>query len=269
MSIVALTTPPQSKLLSTVARIQERLAIVGDDARIAALLTAVSDEIPAYLGYGIARAEITESFIGSGFEDVVLSWAPMLSLGSVTLDGGAQTIPDFIAIHSPDGSVVRRSGKWTSTSLPDWSVRYWAGWLVRDDDFSGSISVDAADDSFNTTGLFPLLIPGDLITSSGFTNGANNGSFVVVSRTATKVIVAGALVTETSGTRTLACANLPLDIEQAAIEHVGELRSFGGAPGILTRESFEGISREYQVAGSAGGMKTTYQRLLSRRARVL
>jgi len=61
----------------------------------------------------------------------------------------------------------------------------WAPKLNITDD---NISVDGADDSFNSTGL-PQMHAGDVFEVSGFTEAANNGRFKVVTATTTKIVV--------------------------------------------------------------------------------
>lgn len=64
-----------------------------------------------------------------------------------------------------------------------------------------TFSAAAGDNSFNDSGAgFPVLVAGDKLVSSGFGTGANNGTFYVVSRTASKIVVTGGtLSTEAAG----------------------------------------------------------------------
>lgn len=65
---------------------------------------------------------------------------------------------------------------------------------------STGISASTTDDSFNGSGFDNLgLEAGDTITVSGFTDGANNGTFTVASATNTKIVVTSNLVTEADG----------------------------------------------------------------------
>lgn len=79
-----------------------------------------------------------------------------------------------------------------------------AAWAARVAPYTAStISADAADNSYNdSANLFPLLLPGDKFTVSGFTGAVgNNQAVFVVSRTAGKIIVSGgvALVNDAAG----------------------------------------------------------------------
>ena len=108
--------------------------------------------------------------------------------------------------------------------IPYYTVTYTAGYLLPDDDMSSqTISASAVDNSFNDSARgFPLLVAGDTIETSGFTNAGNNGVFTVVSRTASKVIVSATLTTEAAAAsnKSFIVRTLPRDLERAAIDTV-------------------------------------------------
>ena len=86
-----------------------------------------------------------------------------------------------------------------------------------------AIACKRSDQSFNdVTNEFPLLVAGDRVTSSGFTDDANNGVLTVVSRTSGKIIVSGgSLVDEVAdpgGAQVLRVSTLPHDVGRAALE---------------------------------------------------
>jgi len=63
-----------------------------------------------------------------------------------------------------------------------------------------NISASTTDDSFNSaSSAFPIIHPGATLCVSGFTAGADNGNFTVVSATAAKIIVTANLTTEAAG----------------------------------------------------------------------
>ncbi len=69
---------------------------------------------------------------------------------------------------------------------------------------AGSVSVDDTDDSFNSSAAFADNVqPGDIITTSDFTDDANNGEFKVISATTSKIVVDSSLVTELENDRTI------------------------------------------------------------------
>jgi hypothetical protein len=78
------------------------------------------------------------------------------------------------------------------------------------------ISASTTDDSFNTTGTFPLIFPGAKLWVTGFANAANNGEFTVQSATTTKIVVAPSnLTTEGAGpTVTIRNQNPPIIIQE-------------------------------------------------------
>jgi len=64
---------------------------------------------------------------------------------------------------------------------------------------STAIDADTTDDSFNGVGLFAAAEVGMTITVSGFTDPANNGTFVILTASADKITVNADLVTEAAG----------------------------------------------------------------------
>lgn len=66
---------------------------------------------------------------------------------------------------------------------------------------SANVSASDVDNSFNvvTDNFEAVVEPGDVITTSGFTNEENNGSFRVKTATASKITVVEDLVTEAAG----------------------------------------------------------------------
>lgn len=270
---ITFATLPRTRLLSTRARVYARLGITGEDAKTDALLAAASDEAVTVLGYGIARAEVIETFAGGGWQEQVLGWAPLLELVSATYEGGAMDLAD-VAIVNPEAGIVRAFSGFTRGDRLDYALRCWAGWLTPADDLAGTTySVVASDSSLNDSASgFPLLRPGDRIVVAGFTTAANNGTFTVVSRTAAKVVVAEAgLVDEAAGDAvTIAVSNLPADIEQAVIERVADLRSGSttSAGGAVTSIEADGVKKSFSTSSTGTTRVSAYDRSLLRRARI-
>lgn len=271
--MLSFATDPRTRLLSTRARVYTRLGISGEDAKTDALLLAASEEAETVLGYGIVRAELIETFPGSGWQDKVLSWAPLLELVSVSYQADAQTLSEF-AIVNRDAAIARAYGGWTKCDQLDYSAQYWAGWLTPADDLAGTtFSAAAIDNSFNDSASgFPLLRPGDRLVVAGFTTTANNGTFTVVSRTAAKVVISEDVLTdEIAGDAvTFAVSNLPADIEQAVIERVADLRSGSTttAGGAVTRLEADGVVKTFSTSSTGVTKASSYDRSLLRRARV-
>lgn len=82
----------------------------------------------------------------------------------------------------------------------------------------GSTAVDAntTDDSFNGTGLFGDFEAGMVITASGFTDPANNGTFTILTASANTITVDANLVTEAAG----ASVTITSDEERIAVGDV-------------------------------------------------
>lgn len=64
---------------------------------------------------------------------------------------------------------------------------------------STAIDADTTDDSFNGTGLFGDFEAGQVITVSGFTEAANNGTFTILTASADVITVDADLTTEAAG----------------------------------------------------------------------
>ena len=74
------------------------------------------------------------------------------------------------------------------------------GWTAPVTVTAITISAAIGDSSFNDSGSgFGSVVANQWIRASGFTNAANNGYFKVASATAAKIVVYGALVTESAG----------------------------------------------------------------------
>src|SRR5690606_4848216 len=89
---------------------------------------------------------------------------------------------------------------------PRYDFYYSGGYLMPGDDViapSGEATV-SDDGYFELTGdeEFPILVSGESIVVTGFTNDENNGRHTVLSRTASRLYVASTLVGETSVSET-------------------------------------------------------------------
>lgn len=264
-------TPPQTTALTTTARVNARLAISGDDARVAELIQVASDEAVTVLGYGIARAELIETLEGSSTPYLLLGWAPVRSIGAVS-HGGSMLDAESVQIVDSDAALISAPSGWVRSSRPAWAIHYWAGWLLPGDDVtSTAIAFEESDSSLNITGrVWPLLLHDDWIVVTG--SAANSGTWRVVARTDAKLVVDGAVTTEVVGQAvTVSVRTLPTDIEHAVIERVKELRdattSSGG--GEVTSESIDGVSVSYSASTAGSSRRTAYETTLARRARRL
>ena len=269
---ITFATPPRTRLLSTVARVSAQLGVSGEDAKLATLLEAASVETLEYLGYGVARAEIIDSFAGNGWPDRIVAWAPLLELVSVTHDGEAQDLSAFW-IHHPEAGIVRADNDWSQSNRPLWSVRLWAGWLTPADDFTTeNLAFVASGKSLTlSAGTWPLLLTGDRISISGSDEGANDKTLTVASRTDSVVTVEEDVSDEAEGEEiTVSVSNLPADIEQAVIERVADLRSGSTttAGGAVTRLEADGVVKVFSTSSQGVTRVSAFDRSIARRARV-
>lgn len=248
---LSVTTIAPTMLLSTVARIKTEFGILVAtyDALIDTLLRQAGAMAQTYCQRVFPRQVYTESAPGFGGPYFRLRHAPVVVLTSSKYDGSA--LSDVSIAHAEEGLLYRQSGfdwtaqvhaglqaggLWMDIGMPIplseeelWEHVYAAGWIVpaQDKVSIATISAAAADDSFNdsASGFPSLLKAGDIIETSGFSNAANNGRFVVTGTpTTAKIIVDGSLVDEAAAAgRTLLVSNLPGDIERGVIEIVKSL----------------------------------------------
>lgn len=265
--MLSFDTYPRSRMLSTVARVNARLGISGEDAKIAELLAAASYEAETFLGYGIVRAEVNEEFFGIGarWKDRVCDWAPLLAVTSASYAGQSVALSEFKIVNA-EAAILRRTYGWTQSDEDMWSVTFWAGWLTPADDFETDDITYASTGSITLAdGTWPLLLAGDRIA-------IGTAILTVASRVSdTEITVSDTLADSqvTSGV-TVYCSNLPADIEQAVIERVQDLRSgsTSSSGGDVTREEIDGISVSYSSSSTGTTRVSTYDRALKSRARL-
>ena len=229
--------------MTTLGAVKTSLEITDstDDAFLTNLIERVSEEIVTFTNRDFARAFITEKLESDTKTRLLLDYTPLALIDKVFFKDVEVIDLTNISILDADAGIIVNRDFWKSTflgigieaskrpmdGLQDHQIDYTAGFLMPDDDISQSVNISASsvDNSFNITGAeFPLLVAGDLVKVSGFVDVANNGTFTVVSRTATKVIVSATLVTEAAGAaRDFNSRTFPREIEQAAIEVVTSL----------------------------------------------
>lgn len=262
---VTISTHPTSVVLVDRAEVRRELRL--DDAAepiLSEVVQHVSSLIEDHCCRSFARAQIVETLPGYGGPLLMLSRTPVVLVSSVLHEGSA--ILDYV-VENPDTGMLYRQLGWAWTrelgwylgpnlvgrsEHPKFSVTYIAGYLVPDDDVaSAALSVSSVDNSFNlSAGSFPLLVAGDRITASGFTDSANNGTHTVVSRTDTKVVVGSALVTEAENAdvKLLRVRTLPGSIQRAAIDEAkAKYIARHRDPGVASR-SITGLSVTYAGA---------------------
>jgi hypothetical protein len=244
MGLTVSTIAPTFRL-TTRARVQAELGISSDGPLIDSLIDAASAAIVRYCHRPFAREAVTEVLAGFGGIHLQLKRTPIVgSPSSISYD--TTVLTDVTVEDADQGLLYRRDGfGWTvqayaglsgggrffdfGTPLarqeePLYSVSYVAGYILPPQNVlnQNTLSVDSADDSFNdsSAGFPALLKAGDIVTSSGFDNAANNGRFVVTGTpTTSKVPVSAALTAEVAGrSASIVFQSLPEDVEKAAIE---------------------------------------------------
>lgn len=283
--MITFRTHPQTKDFTTLADVKTALEITGsdEDAFLSDLIERASDEIVSFTNRDFARAEVTETVVSVGINKLVLDYRPVLVLTELRLDGTA--ITDTVNIINDVAGIIQRDDKrFESTQgvkstlistrieyqdVPGWAVDHTAGFLMPGDDLllNTTVSASSVDNSFNTTGVFPLLVAGDRIVVSAFSDGANNGTFTVVSRTDTKIIVDATLVTEGAGSINMVVQTLPKSLQWAAIEIVTSMFEARSRSRDLKSESIGDFSQSFFE--NSGAIPPSTRATLSRWSAVL
>ncbi len=272
--------------LTLLANVKSRLdlsQVPEVDAPFEWFLDKASESIAKVLlnrrGIVTARADFRETCPGYGDSFLQLSRKPIAAVSGVIYN--SDPITDYLLWDKEAGQLYRKLGwAWTAqaagwntysshfprlshfdpqpgSETPEFQVDYTAGWILPAL-VPGRITISAAapDGSFNdSANALPEVLPGDMITVSGFANEANNGKFLVTLRTASKVTVAGNLVTEAAGASVVIDPrNLPEDIEEAAVETVKEWWLGRKVQNTISSESFDGLARTYFRLDTVGGL---------------
>lgn len=243
MPILNVTTPPVSTDLTLLATIKTELGITvaTDDGFIGTLISAASDAIRSYCNRQFAREVLSEGVASYARSTVLVSIRPLVAIAQITIDGAVVDPTQYYIENDKIGRIQNPSG-WPNTMMygfpagfsPELSflptepanptimyVNYTGGWLHPGDDMA-NVTASAAVGAFTLAAgvAVPNLVVGDVITTSGFTNAANNGKFTVAS-------VAGQVINVSNGANlvaesnkagvTIAVRNLPRDLERAAL----------------------------------------------------
>ena len=245
---LTITTPFPTAKLTTLARLKSVLGVTSttDDTVMTNAIGRASAAAEKYCGRTFVRQTYTELGPAFGGIEFLTKEAPVVALGTVTFN--SNTLTDVTVGDKKQGVLYRKNGfDWTAQSFggltgggklwdvgtpivgqeePLWSVGYTAGFIPAGYDVTaGTLKVLATDDSFNDTAsgwarVYGFLKAGDIIETSGFTNGANNGRHVITGTpTAVKIATTSTLTAEATSTgRTVSVQDLPLDVEQAVLE---------------------------------------------------
>jgi hypothetical protein len=241
---LSVTTITPTVRLTTRQSIQTELGISSDADLIDALIDGASAGIGTYCHRSFGREAYTETLPGYGDIHLQLARTPVATVSTVTYR--SSVITDYSIADKNKGWLYRQNGwAWTAqvwpgltgggmffdmgTPLarqeePTISVEYVAGYLLPEQNVQGDVTVSAADNSFNSSALFPALLKaGDIIETTGFEASANNGRFLVTGTpTTSKVIVSATLTAQaaSNAASVVKFSNLPADIQKAANECV-------------------------------------------------
>lgn len=276
---LTVTTISPTRLLTTVSRVKVELniSVSTHDTFLDTLVRQASAMAETYCSRVFVRQKYTETTPTFGGPHHALRQAPVIVLDSSTYDG--QTMTDVSVVDVDRGflwreegffwtaqrySGLQAGGGWLDQGIPVhgseerlWSFVYHAGFIVPAQNVLSvaTVSVDTADDSFNNSasGFPSLLKSGDVIETSGFTNAANNGRFVVTGTpTTAKIQVSGDLTTETAAAgRTVLVSSLPGDVERAVIETVKSMFARRSTDAMIESKSLGPASISYGGVGDS------------------
>lgn len=131
--------PVAAPALCTLADVKTALGITtsGSDTQLTGLIAAASAQIEAYCGQPIGRRTVTERRGAmETCQKCVLTYAPVVALASVSLEGEAQTLGDYRAALTY-GFVAKTDR--TDFTPGEWVFTYTVGYT------SGAIPQDIAD----------------------------------------------------------------------------------------------------------------------------
>jgi hypothetical protein len=157
---------------------------------------------------------------------LLLQHTPVMAIDQALVNGEAVT--DYTL---DDGAglldLSETASPWALATAGTLQVDYTAGYLLPSDDLtSNAISADAASNALlHANAGFPLLVPGDVITVSGFLAEQNNGTATIVSATASELVLDGLTLDDAAAAEdiTLTVSTLPDDIEGACVTTVRSL----------------------------------------------
>lgn len=262
MGAITIVLPPAHTDWIDLSAFEAEIGADPDDSDVLrALVAQAQSRIQSMIGHPILRGQYLEKRSGScsASREVTLSVRPLASLDAVTYRGIAQTLSDF-SVGSRSGGLVQAVGGfsrfWRDEDPIAWGFTTTAGYFVPDDDLKASISVNAADSSYNSAAnaFPPLLRPGDPFEASGWEGAelANNGPRVVVTATTSKITTSSTLVTASAANRELTFCDLPGGLAEAVkLLAQSKAASRTRDPGLI-EESIAGATTLRWATGSSG-----------------
>ena len=257
---LSLLGPPNSFDLLSLIGVKAELGInsVTYDTLLSDLIGTASNMVYDLLGYSAFRAPRRETLLGSRRNDLVLTARPVLTLDAASYNGVAVDVSTLRISNANAGIITRENFvEFDSSDIRDeWQIDYTSGWFLANDDFSGDLTVDDADDSYNSpTSAFPLyVLPGDMIAATGWTGGntANNGLKTIETATQAKITVQQALTAvPVAESHPIGFKNVPAALERAAMEAVRSFYRARTQSGNLASQRIDDVELRYATDASA------------------
>ena len=283
---VTIETAASSQDLTLLATLKTELGITGtgEDTRLTALITRVSDEIARYCGRVFGKEEITETLPGVLAFRLVLSRTPLVSVTTVSNDGTALAAADWAIEDREIGFLWRDVGWGSNIPLATgtiartrsrqlgervWQVLYHAGYYLPGfANLTGSISgATSANPVVITTSAAHGLATGDRvrITAVGGMVELNGRDFAITVPSTTTYSLNSedgtSHTTYTTGGTWTVFPQLPVDLEQIAIDLVASRRAGQARDSSVVSERLGDWSATYGT-GSSGMPESIEARLL-------
>lgn len=296
---VIVTERARTTAFVTLAKVKLALGIQNNDSdeRLNELIEDVSDAVTQYCGRKFARETVTEHLEGHGHVTLSLARTPIQSVAEVRHITAAVSASGY-SVSDPEAGFLYREDTWDSTQptrtwietdpinqpgSQDWHVDYIGGYLMPNDDFTSSaIVASGVENSFNISGdTFPMLVSGERVIIAGFANDDNNGTFTVLSRTASKLIVDTDLVTEVPSGVIAVLTNipgngfLPRDLQRIIMSEIRDQYKSEQRDSTIKSESIGDWSASYggpsssEGSSSFSGLMSNTEKSLTRWIRVM
>lgn len=230
----------KSTRLTTATKIKTELGVTGatEDAFIASLIDEASALVEMHTNRVFRREHVTEKLSGNGRTLLMVKERlPLHTISEIRFNTDVVDASNYV-LHDKDKGFIFRPEGWHPESItthalgttllnmqPEklFEVDYVGGFLLPGDNLEAvtTIAADSTDNQFTDSAAgFPLLVPGEQFTISGFTDTTINATYTVATRTASVITVSGVVAaTEAAGQAIdVVVRNLPFDLERVATD---------------------------------------------------
>jgi len=244
-----------------------------EDAFLNQLIKEASALVENLCNRTFRRENITELLPGSGRTTMLVrERLPLKTISEIRYDGDSIDNTEY-QVHNEDSGIIYRDFGWSRlepvTMALDltlvnqkaeklWAVDYIGGYLLPDDDLFNitTISADSSGNTFDDSASgFPLLVPGEQFTISGFSDSTIDGTYTVSERTTSSITTVESIpATEAaSSSITMTVRNLPYDIERLTKDMIKEMYTNRRHNPAITQETIGDSSQKYAENSATAG----------------